>query len=230
MTYKNLVAMWDQRDGYDHREGLLAYERYNEVMYWFAAFYGYTLAETCSVFVALSPNSDYHGNLRSLASVLDGHRKGVPLERITVSTYNACRDRAFSYLEGVDFLSTVKGLKIRAFRDNIMRVNRSPLVTVDGHMVLAWHGKAGTMKDAAKLLRTAHNYRRIAADITELAVAQDIAPCQAQAVLWLTRKRLMKVKYDPQLSLFGGVDDAHRTLCSPEDYPPYEPKKEQEHV
>lgn len=227
MSVKHLKSMWDQRDETDHNEGLVAYERYNRVMGWFAVHYGYPVGEVTSAFVALSPNSDYHGNLRSLASVLDGYRKGVPLDRITVSTYNACRDRAYSYMGGViDFHVAVKGLKIRSFRDNIVRHDRSPLVTVDGHMILAWHGVEGTMKDAAKLMKRPAEYRRIAADIVDLAVAEDLAPCQAQAILWLTRKRVMAVKYDAQLSFFRASDDAHKTLCRPEDYLPYPMKQE----
>lgn len=229
MTYKNIVKMWDQRDTTDHEEGLLAYQRYNQVMCWFSTYYGYPLGEVCSAFVALSPNSDYHGNLRSLASVLDARRLELPVERVTVSTYNACRNRAYSYLDGqVSFLDTVKGPKTRAFRDNIMRPDRSPLVTVDGHMVWAWVGKEGTMKEAGRHLKNRTRYLRIAADITELAVANDMQPCQAQAILWLTRKRILGVKYTAQLSMFRETNDAHRTLCKPEDYPPYKLKQETE--
>lgn len=227
MTYKHLVHMWDQRDDHDHREGLRAYERYKLVMGTFAMWYGFPVGEVTSAFVALSPNNDYHGNLRSLASVLDGRANDVPLDRITVSTYNACRDRAYLYLDGqVSFLDTVKGPKIRAFRDNILRPDRSPLVTVDGHMVCAWTGKDMTMKEAARVMTSQTMYRRIASDIVELSVAHDIAPCQAQAVLWFTRKRVKAVKYDAQLSLFHNLDDTHRTLCDPKDYPPYPIKQE----
>lgn len=229
---KNLKDLFELRDDTDHNEGMLSYKRYNIVMNLFAAYYGYPVDEVCSAFVALSPNSDYHGNLRSLASVLDGKNKGVPLEDITVSTYNACRNRAYSYLDGVvSFLDTVKGLKTRAFRDNILRHDRSPLVTVDGHMILAWVGVEGTMKDASRFMKNRSQYLTIAADITELAVAHDMAPCQMQGVLWHTRKRVLNIAYDAQLSLFRASDNANRVLCTPEEYLPYPTKTEkQKHV
>lgn len=225
MTVANLKSLWGQRDAIDHREGALAYARYRKVMQSFAEHYGFRLADTTSAFVALSPNNDYHGNLRSLASVLDGVRDAVPVEQITISTYNACRDRAVRYVKGeVSFLATVKGPKIRAFRDNILRPFASKEVTVDGHMVAAWAGRALTMKDASRLLKNRAQYAEIAAGIAEIANDNGLAPCQAQAILWLTRKRVYRVKYSPQLELFSAANDSWKTLCDPRDYPPYKRK------
>lgn len=222
----NLKHLWDQRDEVDHKEGLLAYRRYRTVMRMFAKHYGFPISDVTSAFVALSPNSDYHGNLRSLASVLDGVRHGVPTELITVSTYNACRDRAVSYVnKAVSFRKTVKGPKISAFRDNILRPNTSRLVTVDGHMIAAWHGQELTMKDAARLLKSKAQYMEISDAISELATGEGVAPCQAQAILWLARKRILNVKHESNLDLFWGKDDERRTLCSPEDFKPYERKQ-----
>ncbi len=225
MTLANLQALWDQRDDIDHNEGLLAYLRYRRVMVDFAPHYNFPLGQVTSAFVALSPNSDYHGNLRSLASVLDGVRAGAPIDTITVTTYNACRDRAASYVNGTAcFLKTVKGPKIRAFRDNILRPRTSREVTVDGHMVAAWHGGAMTMKEASRLLKSKSDYRTVADGIRELARANNVAPYQAQAILWLTRKRVFGVKYSAQMDLFHDRDDAWKSSCNPVDYPPYERK------
>lgn len=224
---KQLDQLWNKRDVVDEREGKQAYERYHVVMRRFSERYGFPVDEVTSAFVALSPNNDYHGNLRSLASVLDARANDIPVERVTVTTYNACRNRAYAYLNGaVSFLDTVKGQKVRAFRDNILRPFKSPLVTVDGHMVAAWHGKQMTMTEANRLLKSESEYRRIAWDITQLAVAHDLLPHQVQAILWLTRKRIFRVKYQAQMSFLWGSDDQWRTLCDPKDYPPYELKQE----
>lgn len=221
----NLQTLWDRRDAIDHREGLMAFRRYRRVMAAFADHYGFPLKHVTSAFVALSPNSDYHGNLRSLASVLSGVRENIPTDDITVSTYKACRNRAVSYVTGErNFLKTVKGPKIRAFRDNILRPNTSPEVTVDGHMVAAWAGKAMTMKQAAYILKGPSDYRKIADGIRTIATRNEVAPCQAQAILWLTRKRIFGVKYSAQLELFAAQNDSAKTLCHPRDYPPYERK------
>lgn len=151
----NLVRLFYQADKIDLHEGKLAYVRYRQVMRSFADYYGFPLARVTSAFVALSPNNDYHGNLRSLASVLEGVRQGYPVEHVTVTTFKACRDRAYRYVTGETcFLKTVKGPKITAFRDNILRPRSSRMVTVDGHMIAAWHGKSLTMKEAARLLKS----------------------------------------------------------------------------
>jgi len=222
--HKNILELWVNRSKEDHDEGLLAYSRYNWVMEAFADYYGYTLQEATEVFVALSPNSDYHGNLRSLASVLDGHSKTLKPEQITVSTYNACKNRAISYLNGVSFLDTVKGPKISAFRHNILNPQSSDMVTVDGHMIHAWHGTKGTMKDAAAKMRGKKDYLEIADGLKLIAKSLQIAPCQLQAILWLARKRILGIKSDDQLELFRALDDTHRTICDPRDYPPYQIK------
>lgn len=225
MCVANLLDIWNRRDDADHREGLLAYRRYRQVMAAFADYYEFPLKDVTSAFVALSPNSDYHGNLRSLASVLSGVNEGVPIEDITVSTYKACRNRAVSYVTGrSSFLKTVKGPKIRAFRDNILRPNTSREVTVDGHMVAAWAGKAMTMKEAAHVMKGPSDYLEIANGIRAIAADNNVAPCQAQAILWLTRKRVFGVKYSAQLELFAPKNDSTKTLCHPIDYPPYERK------
>lgn len=181
----------------------------------FARHYQIPLSKVTSAFVALSPNSDYIGNLRSLTSVLEGLSKGLPAEEITVSTYKACRNRAITYLTGeADFLRTVRGPKIRAFRDNILRPKTSRLVTVDGHMVAAFVGKPNmTMKDAAYHLTRRAQYKEIADAISDLADTNGIAPCQAQAILWHARKRIFNIKFDAQTSLLD-------PFCV-STYPPY---------
>ncbi len=181
----------------------------------FAHHYKTPLSRVTSAFVALSPNSDYIGNLRSLTSVLEGVRAGLSAEEITVSTYKACRNRAVQYLTGeADFLRTVRGPKIRAFRDNILRPKTSRLVTVDGHMVAAFMGNPNmTMKDAAYHLTRRAQYNEIADAITAIADNQGIAPCQAQAVLWHARKRIFNIKFDAQTSLLD-------PFCV-STYPPY---------
>lgn len=219
----NLEKLWNQRDAVDHAEGLLAYRRYRKVMVSFADRYCFPLKDTVSAFVALSPNSDYYGNLRSLATVMNGVANGAPVDQITVSTYNACRDRAYKYLTGEsDFLKTVKGLKTRSFRDNILRPNTSKEVTVDGHMIAAWRGKSLTMREAARLMKNKRQYFEIRDGIAELAENNNVAPCQCQAILWLTRKRVNTIKYSAQLELFGNMSDQHKTIHHAKDILPYD--------
>ena len=221
MTGRNLRHMYEQADADDVREGKLAYERYNAVMREFADAYDAPLDRTLAAFCALSPNNDYFGNLRSLASVLDGVRRGVPCDLVTVSTYKHCRDRAYSYVTGdACFLSTSKGPKIRAFYHNILDPYDRRYVTIDGHMKAAYEGRAMTMKEA--IVRTKGEYDRISNAAKCLARSEGLIPCQLQAIIWFARKRTQRVKYNAQLRLFGDPSDVWGTVVRVNEAPPYE--------
>ena len=168
MSVANLSKLYALADDIDRREGRLAYARYNALMRSIAEAYNSDLLRVTAAFAALSPNNDYLGNLRSLVSILVGMRECIPLDRITVSTYEACRDRAYSYLIGdADFWTTVKGPKIRAFYRNIIRPADTDYVTIDGHMAAAYAGNSGTMKE--NIVKNSGDYITIAAAVKTLA-------------------------------------------------------------
>lgn len=216
--------LFKRADEIDIREGLRAYERYRCVIQGFADHYSIPFDRTLAAFVALSPNNDYYGNLRSLSSVLEAVQRGYAIETATITTYNACRDRAHSYATGeVDFLSTVKGPKIRSFYHNIMNPNCKKHVTVDGHMIAAYLGKNMSMKEANFAVRKV-GYERIRKAIKSLAYRNDMIPCQMQAIIWLTRKRINNIVYDGQLNFFRREDDASRILVTVAEAPPYKRK------
>jgi hypothetical protein len=222
---RNIVRTWTLADHTDKFEGTLAYRRYHDVMRQFALFYDVPLPRVVAAFVALSPNSDYHGNLRSLASCLVGLKEGRD-DRV-VSTYGHCRDRAMRFLKGeADFLEVTKGPKTRAFYDNIVDPLGSDAVTVDGHMYYVWSGKNGVMKDVRMTTRI---YQEVELDIQLFADAVELRPHQVQATLWFTRKRLQNVLYDPQTALFAEPNDAWRTVVNVAEVLPYpDPEPEEE--
>lgn len=218
--YENLYGLLERATPEDITEGSLAYERYHTTLQRFARYYGFGIVPTTEAFAALSPNNDYHGNLRSLAGVLDHVRHGRD-GKPRVSTYGACAERAISYVRGdVSFVDTVKGQKITAFRHNLLYPATSKEVTVDGHMYLAWSAKTGTMKDAAAGI-SSKLYAQIARDVAHLAKTRKMLPHQMQAVLWITRKRSLDIKMPKQPSLFNGFDDLGLADVRPEDYLPY---------
>ena len=221
---KHLEHLWNQATPTDRLEGLLAYRRYHRVLRRFAQHYGFGIVPTVEVFAATSPNNDYHGNLRSTASVLDAVNKGLgPDGPYTVTCYSACAHRAYGYATGeTSFLDTVKGEKITAFRHNLLYPRHSKAVTVDGHMFAAWVGDTTmTMKDAAKRFKKKSAYADVAADITRLARKNRILPHQMQATLWIARKRITANKYTIQQHFDHGKHDLSRIICDPAHYPPY---------
>jgi hypothetical protein len=200
---KRLQAVMDQVDSTDWEEGLVAYERYRTTMLSFAQHYSFTLAQVTGCFVALSPNNDYKGNIKSLATVLHGIRSGWKLEEIVTTTYNACRARAYLYANGVDFLSHAKGPKTRAFYQNILDPTDPSPVTVDGHMTNIW---LGTLMTMSEVVRARAPYNSVAHDIRAVAFSRLLRGCQCQAMLWFAWKRINNVVYSPQLSIFRAGD------------------------
>lgn len=226
---QNLEKMYALADAIDHNEGQLAYLRYHQLMKAIAAFYNYPLQAVIAVFVSLSPNNDYFGNLRSTLSVLQGLNDGRRSEDITVSTYNHCKERAIEYALGRRcFLEETKGPKILNFYHNILDPNDTRWVTIDGHMTAIWRGENLTMREA---LVSAREYREIASAIKSLAFRMFLVPNQLQAILWFTRKRLFRVKFDPQMDLIRLADnDVWKTIHNIEDIRPYDPPRDRSDI
>lgn len=195
-----LEAVWRRVDPIDRGEGMTAYLRYRWTLSRLAAHYGAELPGTVAAFAALSPNNDYMGNLRSTATLLKARAEGIPFERCTVSTYRACARRAWDYLDGIPFLERTKGPKTRAFYQNILDPWDPEPVTIDGHMFGLWAGQRLTMKQVVRLRIP---YDRVADDFRSFAGRNGILPCQLQATLWFTWKRIHRVIYSPQLDVFN---------------------------
>ena len=219
MSLENLDFIYSLSDSVDRREGALAYGRYHALLTKIAHRYDVPLERAVAVFAAVSPNNDYIGNLRSTISILDGWRDGLTFDDVTISTYRHCGERAWRYLTGeASFLREVKGLKIRSFYSNILDPSDPQHVTIDGHVVGAWRGSDGTMKD---LIIKPLEYVKIAIDVSHLARRYDLIPNQMQATIWFTRKRVLRIRYNAQLSLLHGVDDQWRTIHDLDDIRPF---------
>lgn len=220
---KNIIDVLNAADAFDINEGRLAYFRYNEVLKNLAEFYGVPFPDAVAAFAALSPNNDYLGNLRSTATLLKGFRAGVECDRIVATTYNGCKDRAFSYLAGTSFLGTVGGKKIRAFYRNILNPLDPSAVTIDGHAVNIWRSRrVNLQKVAAKKFRW--QYDRVAIDYFSAADRVKLLPNQVQAITWFAWKRIHNILYPGrQFELFRDVSgDFWKTIVDPESIATFE--------
>lgn len=220
-SLRNVIKVLNLADETDISEGRVSYFRYNEVLRNLAEHYDTPFDRTVAVFAALSPNSDYHGNLRSAASVLAGWKAGIDCDRIRVVTYNHCRDRAFAYLNGTSFLATVTGKKIRSFYLNILNPLDPEPVTIDGHAVNVWTGRRKNLKEVVG----GWNYDRVAGDYRAAAKRVGLLPNQIQAITWFTWKRIHNIQYPGrQLDLFrDNSADLWKTLADPKSIVPFEP-------
>lgn len=208
--YANLEKLWSQADQLDISDGLKAYIRYHDMFFAMAHRYGTTIEVAVGVFSALSPNNDYLNNLRGAATLLHWARHGVTnLNNVNVGTFHHARARAIRLINGEPFFEVSKGLKTRNFYLNIVDPTDPIPVTIDGHMYWAAHGKDGTMTEV-RLGRP--EYREIAGNIRELAKRQGFLPCQMQAILWFTRKRIKQVVYDRQLDFMSADQGFQKTV------------------
>src|SRR5260221_283994 len=147
-----------------------------------------------------------------------GHREGIALERITVSTYKTCASRAWRVLDGEDFLAFTKGQKTRSFYQNILDPNDPAPVTIDGHMISIFKGKRMRMNEAVRFNK---HYELISDAIKLVAYDERLLANQVQAILWFTWKRIHKpVKGDGQLNLYD-QQDHWQVMHSPELIEPY---------
>ena len=202
----HLERMYHRADQIDLHEGKLAYMRYHNLLQELARHYDMPFNKVVAAFVALSPNSDYVGNLRSLKTLLEGVQQHLPVASINVSTYRHCLKRAHMYLTGEEeFLDHANGLKIRSFYDNILYPHTSRAVTVDGHIYAVWKNDPTLVMKDAKVTKA--SYKVVEKCIQDLADTVGLVPCQVQAVIWFARKRILRIKYEPQLDLFTGADN-----------------------
>jgi len=219
-TVSRLLKVLAQADAIDWEAGTGYYQRLNAVLLALADHYGYTVSSTVAAFVALSPNNDYHKNLRSLATLMYWHLRQRPVTEITTTAFNACRQRAYDFLGGVDFLGRTKGLKTRAFYRCILEpANRDCPIVVDGHMVNAWCGQVNNLKLVATM---GFNYAEVERDVRSVADVLEYrmhSPQQIQAVIWLTWKRINRIYAPSTLDLFGDHWQIQRTVADLKPYP-----------
>lgn len=221
--WQNLHHYFAKADHVDMDEGMVAYERYNMVMRRLAEKYQFPLDATCAVFCALSPNSDYWGNLRSTVSVLQGVKDGRDESEINVSTYRHCMLRAITYARGARFDTPDRGPKILNFYHNILTPHSNRWVTIDGHMVGVMRDSKGTMKE---LIIRPSEYDHYAQLVKEFAFKNYMLPQQMQAILWFVRKRLLNVKFEGgNHDMFGDASDMWKTARDVDTIKPYPKRK-----
>lgn len=64
-------------------------------------------------------------------------------------------------------------------------------------------------------------YKEVAKAVSRLARHVDLIPNQLQATIWFARKRILNIKFDPQLDLFAGVDNAWKIVVGINSIKPY---------
>jgi hypothetical protein len=167
-----------------------------------------------AVFSALSPNNDYHGNLRDTDTLLGAVRLGKSMDDFGVSTYGNNKRKAWAIAHGAEPLDLLLFPKTRNFYLNIKDPLNPMPVTCDGHVYNAWRGRRIPLKGAAAKFKPSE-YEEIAQAIRDLGAEYGMIPNQVQGVIWHTWRRLHRIKYTNQLefwdcdSLSAGLGYSH---------------------
>ena len=199
MSVDNLKSVYRQATAHDQVVGLDAFPKYNRIMVKLAAHCRTTPTIAAAVFSALSPNNDYHGNLRDAHALLMAAHQGQSLDDFVVSTYGQNKRKAWRIAHGEDPLKLIVAKKTRSFFLNVSNPRDPVPVTVDGHMVNVWRCK----RESLVGLRFPHSlYDEIANGVRELAAQYKLVPCQVQSIVWMTWRRLHGIKPAAQMEFW----------------------------
>jgi hypothetical protein len=128
--------------------------------------------------------SDYKGNGGELKFTELAENPLFTLRSIPCNTTGANVLKALWILQG--HYTALSGEKVLSFYENLARFADSQKVTVDSHAVLAWMGICTPLSATFDY----RFYSVIEADYTRLAEIMRISPLEAQAIVWIVRRRL----------------------------------------
>lgn len=196
---QNIHRILDHAEPWEQSEAKASYWKYNRLMAELARQTDTTLRIACAVFAALSPNNDYHGNLRDAYNLLKARQQGKTLCEFTVSTYGQNKLKAWEITHGTDPLDLIRAPKTCNFFQNISDPSDPVPVTVDGHVFNIWNGRRQNLVGIRGLTSV---YERIADDVRHVALERDLIANQVQAIIWTTWRRMHHIQSTRQLSMW----------------------------
>ena len=149
------------------------------------------------VIAVMSPRCAWSENVAAALILVRTGRlpKGTPVLPLNVT-------KAREILAGKPPLDVLRGAKVLAFYDNILRPKNSPHVTIDIHAARAAYNKTTLSKsEESRVFRTQGNielqqaYKRTAKRL-------NLRPHKLQAIIWLAVRDSLRKPKDPQLHLY----------------------------
>ena len=149
---------------------------------------GLTPYKVAGVVSALSPNNRWERNKLDTITVLKAVAIDIAPENVKVCTYNANKLKAFEIARGNTDI-TVKSPKTHSFAMNV-GLNSPDHITIDKWHLRACVTEAGEGIQDCMEKCTAAQYRRIESITAELAHQHGLKGYEAQAIIWVTIKRI----------------------------------------
>lgn len=205
MGMENLVRVFNQSATHERRDGTAAYRTYHAIISDVARRHGFSTRVGAAVFSALSPNNSYLDNLRDADRLLAAAAAQETIESFKVRTYGQNKRKAWAIAMGAEPLDLIVAPKTRNFFLNVNDPDDRDPVTIDGHMLNVWNGERRPLASSDPSLRISglrgEKYEEIADGFRDLAQALGLIPCELQAILWLTWRRMHGVT-KPQFHLW----------------------------
>ena len=202
MSRENLERVLDMANDADWQIARQAWFRYHRIVAGIAARHGFSVEIGAAVFSALSPNSDYLGNIRDTNRLLAAAAAGKGLDGFKVSTYGANKVKAWRIVQGEKPLDLIVFPKTRNFFLNVLDPNDPAPVTVDGHIFNAWAGRRIPLNSAA-MKGSQKRYDEVADAIRQIGAERRIISNVVQGSLWYCWKRLHRIKHSDQMEFWG---------------------------
>lgn len=200
MCRSNLHTVWSQITEWDRNVAINSYLKYHDMAYLAAGQFGYQGYIGAAVFAALSPNNDYHGNLRDMKNLLAAARAGLKINQFTVSTYGNNKRKAWDIVQGANPLDMIVASKTRNFYLNINNPLDPYPVTIDGHMVNIWRGQRQNLVGLRGI--TPKIYAEVAQAVRDFSREVGLIANQVQALMWQTWRRIHNIQTSPQAQLW----------------------------
>jgi hypothetical protein len=150
--------------------------------------YGLDLDRVVGVLAVLSVQNRWDQNKVDTENLIRAFAEGIDLSTVSVATYSGQKHKAIAILraaEGADIsllIGTKYAPKTRAFYDNILHPEGSPLVTLDRWIFRGLGLEAMTVGGGNRMIAL---YRALSLLFVEEARALGLRPCQYQAAVWV---------------------------------------------
>lgn len=195
-SIKNLKWLWVFSPAWERELGMSYYPSQQARLNRFADYYRIELSRVVAVFCALSPNTSESSNYTFLNNAIRLHLG----EQVLVGGYPKNREKAAAILAGEPIHNHLRGRKVTAFYHNTLNPADDTHITVDGHLLSAWIGKRLAVRREAEVSKSEYGY--ISSDIREAAQYFHVPSTSLQATLWLAWRRVNRIYYSSQMSLY----------------------------
>lgn len=204
MSIDNILGMYSKSNLEDIKQGKIWYESARSFCLNLSDSSGYSLDQVVGVVAALSPRNRWETNKVDAVNCIRRHRqiesnlhkKGAirPLGgsvgpgEVSVSTFNQNKLKAWRILDGESPNNVLGGPKVRAFYNNILKLEEGGHVTIDSHAINIYRAevKVGPVI-------TSKQYFLIESTYKEAAYYVGLLPHQLQAITWLAFKRINNI-------------------------------------